>query len=304
MRSLASLAALALFAVPALTGCDESIPTTPEDLLADARIARQAGDINKAVDLLERAHARDARDAVVRVELSSALLAREDLGVDDLDRIASYLLDGAASGGLGVPSGSAPEAKAGSCPYETAPGATPFDPRDLDEYEQYLDEDNVSARVRELLDPVITEQLRPADFLCNGITETASGAELNYDPDAALAAMRAADSRLTDELIASALAVNATNEAIAAYRFLSNDLRAQTAWYRLSDGNLGVCPVGVTEAELRDLAEDAIADLGEALLSIDLRSRILGSGQVTTELVDIVLDAYDEVRDDLAPYCS
>jgi hypothetical protein len=303
MRSFALLAALAIAAVPVLSGCDETIPTTPEDLLVDARIARQAGDINKAVDLLERAHTADRSDAVVRVELASALFSQADLDVSDLDRIATYLLDGADAGTLDVPAPEAPDAKGNACPYETAPGAEPFDPRDLAEYGQYLDRGTVSARVRDLLDPIISDQLRPSDFLCNGITETSGQAELNYDPDAALAAMRAADSRLTDELIASALAVNAVAEALDTYMFLSNDLRGETAWYRLANGNLGVCPVGVTEEELRDLAEESIADLGEALLSIDLRSRILGSGEVSTELVDIVLDAYDEVRDDLAPYC-
>ena len=303
MRSFALLAAFAIAAVPALTGCDESIPTQPEDLLVDARIARQAGDINKAVDLLERAHTADRSDAVVRVELASALFTQADLDVTDLDRIASFLLDETASGDLGIP-GETASAKAADCPYETSPGAEPFDPRGLAEYDQYVDRGSVSTRVRELLDPVITEQLRPADFLCSGITETEGGAELNYDPEAALAAMRAADSRLTDELIASALAVNAVAEAMDTYVFLTDDLREETAWYRLANGNLGVCPVGVTEAELRDLAEGAIADLGEALLSIDLRSRILGSGEVSTELVDIVLDAYSEVRDDLAPYCA
>lgn len=298
MRSSVLLAALALLAIPTLSGCDEAAPTSPDDLVIDARIARQAGDIDEAVDLLERAYVADERDAVVRVELASALFEQVDLDIADLDALANYLLD-EASGGLGI---FAPEAtaaaKGGSCPYETEPGASPFDPRDLDEYAQYLERASVARRVREILDPVITDELRPDDFLCTGIVDGA----LSYDADGALAALRAADDRLSDDQIASALGVNAVAEVLDTYLFLSEELREEAAWYRLADGTLGICPVGITEEELRDLAEPSIADLGEALLSIDLRARIIDTA--STDLVDAVLDAYEEVRDDLAPYCS
>lgn len=296
MRSFALLAALALVAVPTLTGCDDVAPVSADDLVVDARIARQAGDIDQAVDLLERALAADAADAVVRVELASALFEQADLGVADLDALATYLLDEANSGGFGSLS---PEAsKGGSCPYETAPGAAPFDPRDLDEYGQYLERVSVATRVKEILDPVITDELRPDDFLCTGIQD----GQLNYDPDAALAALRAADEDLTDTQISSALGANAVAEVLDTYFFLSEDLRDRADWYRLSDGTLGICPVGITEEELRDLAEPSVADLGEALLSIDLRGRLIETS--TTELVDVVIDAYEEVRDDLAPHCT
>ncbi|MEL6615095.1 MAG: hypothetical protein AAFQ43_05125 [Bacteroidota bacterium] len=296
MRSFALLAALALLAVPTLTGCDEVAPVSADDLVTDARIARQAGDVDQAVDLLERAFAADAADAVVRVELASALFEQSDLGIADLDALASYLLDEANSGGVAP---FTPEAsKGGSCPYESEPGAVPFDPRDLDEYGQYLERVSVARRVREILDPVITEELRPDDFLCTGIQD----GELNYDPDAALAALRAQDEDLSDTQIASALGANAVAEVIDTYVFLSEDLRDDAAWYRLSDGTLGVCPVGITEEDLRARAEPSVADLGEALLSIDLRGRLVETS--ATELVDVVIDAYEEVRDDLAPNCS
>lgn len=294
MRSRLSLVAFATLLV--VSGCDDAIPTEPDDLLVDARIARQAGDVDAAVDLLERAHEADASDAVVRLELASTLFEQADLGVIDLDRIASYLLEEAGASAAS-PAPSASDAKAGGCAYADDPTAERFDPTEFEEYDQYLERASVARRVRELLDPVIADQLRPDDFLCTGIQDGA----LVYDADAALAALRSVDPRITDEQIASALAVNAVAEVMDTYLFLTEELEGRAEWYRLGDGSIGVCPVGITEEELRQLAEGSVADMGEALLSTDLRARLIGS---STELVDVVLDAYEEVRDDLAPTCT
>ncbi|MEM1056248.1 MAG: hypothetical protein AAGI52_12045 [Bacteroidota bacterium] len=298
MRSpLPAVALAALLSLsPALSGCDESIPTAMDDLLTDARIARQAGDLGTAVNLLERAHEADQGDAVVRVELASSLFEQADLNVADLDRIATYLLE---EGQTLAPTGPVVNtvAKGDACPYETDPGAESFDPRDFEEYGDYLENAQVARRVRELLDPIITSELRPDDFLCTGIQDGA----LVYDSEAALSALRGVDPDITDQQIASALAVNSVAEVLDTYLFLTEELAGQADWYRLGDGSIGVCPVGISEEELRDLAEPSIADMGEALLSVDLRSRLIGS---STDLVDIVLDAYEEVRNDLAPTCS
>lgn len=294
MRLRLSLVAFATLLV--VSGCDESIPTEPEDLLVDARIARQAGDLDTAVDLLERAYESNDDDAVVRLELASTLFEQADLGVIDLDRIASYLLEEAGASAAS-PAPTAEAAKSGGCPYANDPTAERFDPTEFEEYDQYLERASVARRVRELLDPVIADQLRPDDFLCTGIQDGA----LVYDADAALAALRSVDPRITDEQIASALAVNAVAEVLDTYLFLTEELDGRAEWYRLGDGSIGVCPVGITEEELRQLAEESVADMGEALLSTDLRARLIGS---STELVDVVLDAYEEVRDDLAPACT
>lgn len=299
MRTSFAALALAALLVPALAGCDESIPTTPDDLLLDARIARQAGDIDTAVDLLERAHEADAADPIVRIELASALFDQVDLDVADLDRIAqTFFEEGGTDEGLGVAAPfSASNEKGGGCPYASDPTAEPFDPTEFEEYGDYLENAQVARRVRELLDPVITDELRPDDFLCTGIEDGA----LVYDADAALAALRGVDPEITDQQIASALAVNAVAETLDTYLFLTEELEDRTAWYRLADGSIGICPVGISEEELRALAEESIADMGEALLSVDLRGQIIGS---STDLVTAVLDAYEEARDDLAPHCS
>ena len=291
---------LALGLLLALSACDTAIPTDPATLLTDARIARQSGDIDKAVDYLERAHAATPGDAIVRVELASSLFEQAELDITDLDRIAEYLREGRGADALVAPAGLAPTAKSGgACPYADDPDATPFDPRDLDEYQQYLDDAEVSERVRELLDPVITDELRPDDALCSGI----EGGVLNYDREGALAALRAADPEITDEQIASALAVNALAEAMSTYLFLSEDLADELDWYRLADESLAICPVNVTDEELLALTEEPLAGLGEALFSIDLRAQLLGANEASTELVDEVLALYEDYREDLAPYC-
>ena len=301
MRFPAFLVALALALT--LSACDQStsFPSNPDDLLADARIARQAGDINRAVELYEEGVANDPTSAVLRIELAAALFEQADLGIANLDEIARTFSREVSAGGLTGASGAAfaPQ-KAGTCPYADDPDAEAFDPRDFDGYDDYLVRAPVATRVLELLDPVINDVVRPADFLCNGIVD----GELNYDQAAAIGALRAVDPELTDDHIASALAMNAVSLVLKTYGFITEDLNTQTDWYRLSDETLGICPRNLDETELRDFSEDAIADFGEALVSIDLRTEVLDAGDVSTELVGLVLDVYQEFRDDLAPYCT
>ncbi len=299
------LVALAL----TLAACDQSA-SNPDDLLADARIARQAGDIDRAVELYEAAFRDDPTDPVLRIELAAALFEQADLGIANLDEITRTFSREVSGGGLVETSGSIfASQKAGACSYADDPGAETFDPREFDGYTEYLERAPVATRVLELLDPVIDDVVRPDDFLCSGITDSG---ELDYDQDSALSALRAtiraSDSDLTasqiDDYVASALAINAVALVLETYGFLTEELNAETDWYRLSDGTLGICPRALGDAELRDLSEDAIADFGEALVSIDLRTEVLGAGDVSTELVGLVLDVYQEFRADLAPYCA
>ena len=297
------LAAALLLVLP-LQGCDETPGTgTPDDLLTDARIARQAGDLDVAVDLLETAFEASPDDAVVRTELAVTLFQEAGLDLADLDRIAQFLLDEGTA-----PLTATPETagKGGDCPYEGE--AEAFDPRDLDGYIEYVESDDTIDRVLALLAPVIARELRPEDFLCTGIVD----GELAYDAAAARAEMRAeilaSDPDLSDaqadDLLASALAVNASARLLAAYNFVVTDIAPVTDWYRLGDDAFGVCFDGVTEDELRTMSEGAVADIGEALTSIDLRSEILDSTSSTQELVDLLLDAYEQVRAEIGPVCD
>ena len=83
-----------------LTACDNADPGAT-DLLTDARIARQAGDLTAAIDLLERALDEDPAHAAVRVELSSVLLERD--GLDLLVTVPVPMCKAALGGEMEAP---------------------------------------------------------------------------------------------------------------------------------------------------------------------------------------------------------
>jgi hypothetical protein len=296
---LPSLTALALAALLG-AGCDGAAPDDFDSLLIDARIARQGGALDEAVALYEDALRTQPTSVVVRVELASTYLARADVDLIDLDRFALHLTEG--EGAAAPPTGNA----RGGCIYSQIPGAQPFDPRDIAEFGGLLAERAVIRLALATLSgggavpggsSVIPAALRAID-LCNGI----EGGTLVYDRAAARAAMHAAG--LDDRQIAAALAVNAVALLIDAYLFLNEDIPQTTTWWRLPNGALGVC--SDDPAALRVQAEDAIADFGEALTSLDLRAEILAldAGDPSRQLVADAIDAYEAIEGDLGPVCT
>jgi tetratricopeptide (TPR) repeat protein len=93
LRSAVLVLALAL----ALGGCnafsfqDDAPGDSPDELLESARAAMDAGDVEKAVDYLERAHDTDPEHAAVRVELAAALFAAEGIDALTLQQAAENL---------------------------------------------------------------------------------------------------------------------------------------------------------------------------------------------------------------------
>ena len=299
LASRATALALAALVTLPLAGCDEAI--TPEDsvdnLVIDARIAREDGRISDAVDLLREAFAVDASDPVVRVELASTLFSQAGFDLTDIDRIATFFLDGPNTVVAEAPTSMA---KGAACPFESDPDAELFAVRDLEGYIEYAESNDEIDEVLSLLNPIIDDELRPDNFLCDGVVD----GELNYDDAQALARMRAADPDLTDELLAQALAVNAAGRLINTYSYIAIDVDPVTTWYRLPGDQLGVCLDGIEEDALRAQSEYAIAELGEAVTSLDLRAQVLGSPGATADIVDLVLDAYQQVREELGPQCG
>lgn len=299
-RLTLALLALLVGAPSFLAACDQSSPADDANtLLTDARIARQGGDLDTAIELLEQAHDLDAASAEIRVELASAYFERDDVDLFDLDRVALFLLDqqpgDGATGDEAEPAPTAAFKGGASCTYADDPEAVPFDPREVDGYPELAANRATVERVLELLAVVIPEELRAMD-LCTGIEDGA----LVYEHEAALAAMRAFG--LSDTQIASTLAINAVARLLNAYFFLAEDLAPQTQWYRLPDQRIGLCADDV-EA-LRAQSQDAIRDLGEVLTSLDLRDRTLGGNAATRDLIAHAIDAYEAVADHLGPYCE
>lgn len=93
LRSAVFVLALALL----LGGCnafsfqDGPSGDSPDELLESARAAMDAGDYNKAVEDLERAHDADPEHAAVRVELAAALFAAEGIDALTLQQAAEHL---------------------------------------------------------------------------------------------------------------------------------------------------------------------------------------------------------------------
>ena len=300
-------AAILLVATPFfLAACDSGQATSDvESLLTDARIARQSGDIDGAITLLESARAQDPGNAPVRVELSSAYLDREDIDLLDVDRVALFLTTFEQN--LVVTSDTPVQGFGGSCQYADDPNAQQFDPGDYSGYiDLYSDRELIQSVVALLNGPdtsgselsIIPDDLRVLS-LCQGIVD----GQIIYDRDAALASMR--ELGLNDDEIATALAVNAVSRFMEAYFFVSQDIPQQTSWYRVNGQSgdfIGVC--ADDQEALRGQVENAIMDLGESITSLDLRDHLLGGGTTSQELVQHVLDAYELVEDDLGPYCE
>ena len=300
-------AAFLLVATPFfLAACDGGdVASDVESLLIDARIARQSGDIDRAIALLESAMAQAPENAPVRVELSSAYLDRADVDLFDVDRVALFLTT--YDEGSGAISSSPVESVGASCQYEDDPSAQPFDPGEYEGYvDLYSDRDLIES-VLGLLNgaeptggdlSIMPEELRVLS-LCQGIVD----GQLIYDRDAALASMRALG--LSDDEITTALAVNAVARFFEAYFFVVEDIPQQTSWYHLEGAggdSIGVC--GDDPDALREQVEGALQDLGESVTSLDLRNYVLGGGTTSQELVQHVLDAYEAIEEDLGPYCE
>ncbi|WP_420456353.1 tetratricopeptide repeat protein [Rubrivirga sp.] len=285
------LAALCLLP---LAGCDEtasllSVDEGVEVAVEDAVLARDRGDFAQAVDLLERAHDAEPENAVVRVELATTLLQRDGIDLIDLDRIGQFLTT------AGGERPSAPAARGGSCSVATDPSAQAFDPADVAGFDDLVAASATLAEASDLLDGVLPAVLTSFD-LCTTVVDGA----LSYDRDGALADLAARG--LTRDQMAQALAVSALTTFVEAYVFVAEALPETTTWYRLADGSVAIC--AEDEAALQAQAEGPIRGIGQALLALDARAALLGSGSVAAEIVGTALDVYNDLQDAVADYCS
>lgn len=300
-RFLRPVLALAfLSAVVFAAGCDSASSTDFEGLVTDARLARQTGDLPRAIRLYEDALRSDPASAVVRTELAATHLQRANVDILVLRDFVDYLTG--AAGGTAAP---APEGSAAGATCSVPQGATVFDPRDLVSFDEILAQRPVIQLAMEILlggGPAPGPAVIPAQLtgftVCTGIVN----GQIILDREGARAAMRAQG--LTDQQIASALAVHSISQFLDAYFFLTTELPAQTTWYRLADGAIQIC--AADPDALRTQAEEAIQNVGRALAGLDLRAFVLGAGPTdpVRQIVDQALDAYGLIEADLRPYCN
>ena len=294
MRSLFSTALLVVLLLP-LSACDETgaMATDVEAAVQDAQIARQSGDYERAVTILEDAFAQEPANAAVRVELATTLLERDGIDLLDVDRIAQFITEEAT--------GSARQASAGvarsgaACVYAADPGAESFELTAIEGFADLVAEVASIDRASDLLGTVIPSEIGQFD-LCSNVVD----GELTYDRAAAIDALRAQG--LSETQVRQVLAVNALANVIDAYLYVSTELVQDVTWYRLGDGSIAIC-ADDPEALQAD-AEEAVADFGAAVLSLDARASLLGGDSAASELVDLAKDAFQELRDAIGDYCD
>ena len=297
-------ALLAILLLLPLAACDETTdPHAEIDLVVDDAVAaRQNGDYDRAVALLRGALSRRPDAATVRVELATTLLERDGLDLVDLDRIGQFLTDaGAGAASAQAASNRTASAQATStrrgdaCTLADDPSATVIDPTAAAGFAEVQAELATLAEADSALSPVIPEALQGFS-LCTSVVD----GKLVYDRERALREL--AEAGLSDAQIAQALAVNALTAFLGAYTTVASGLAEQATWYRRSDGSVAICVAG--EAAARATAEAAVADVGEAVLSLDARASVVGAGSVAAEVVSLALDAYERLREAVGDPCE
>ena len=291
MRLRLSWLLAALVLLP-LSACDETggaVSSDVEVAVDDAVVARQSGDYDQAVAILEATLKTNPTSAPVRVELAATVMERDGIDLLDLDQIASFVTEEAGA------QTAARSAARSACAFEADPGAVAFDPADAVDLPEILAKRGTIRRSLELLDEVLPAALTGFD-ICTSVVD----GELVYDRAAAAEALRAQD--LSDDQIGRLLAVNALGRFLDAYLFVTEDVTAQTTWYRLSDGSIGVC-ADDPEA-LEDQAREAVDGIGQSILSLDLRAGAFARSSASSEIVTLAVDAFGEIRDAVGDYCS
>ena len=291
MRAFSLLAVLALLP---LTGCDETtgLDADVSVIVDDAVAARQSGNYAQAIGLLKGALDREPDNAEVRVELATTLLQRDGIGLVDLDRIGQFLAGSSAS----PRAGTASRSRGGSaCDLANDPSAEVIDPTDVYGFDEIQSKLETIAEADSTLSSVIPEALQRFD-VCTSVVD----GTLVYDRDGVLRDL--ADQGLSEAQVAQALAVNALVTFLDAYAFVADELPEQTTWYRRADGSVAICVHD--EDAVRGQVEVAVARVGEAVLSLDARAALIGAGSVAAEVVEVALDAYEQLRTAVDDYCE
>jgi hypothetical protein len=287
-----------------VSGCNVFAPFYSEGgdvdaLLEDARHARAAGNLNKAIELLERAYEREPSNPVVRLDLSSTLMLRERLTFLEVEAVTRHILD-ALGRGDALRGAARPAAEV--CTFEPGTATGTFDPRGADGYAQIVSARPTLRRVVELLsDPAAPTEAPalPAAFTSLDVCEVITPTGLNYNRNAVLAAIRNQFS--TDTQVTAVLSTASVAYTLGSYVALFEQPDLPVVWYTLPDDGLGAC---VAEAQYDLLVERAQAEVrqvGRSLFALDLL--MLHSGQDEfAEYVEDALDLYASFEDDdLAP---
>ncbi len=312
--------AFALAAVLLVAGCNvfegafEEGNGDIDTKVEDARLARTNGDFEAAERILRDAYAEDPDNVVVRLELASTLIQREERregGINSLDaigQVATFITETLDSGGGARPG----SAKAESCSYGDAEVTREvFDPTAFDAYASIEGSLPVFREVRDLLsggDGAILPQrlldLSPCEIVVVDADGTAS---LAYDRDRVLEDVYASFEG-NETFVRTALQLNAVVLMLDSYTGIfeeTDDLDVD--WYLVgpeSDQELAFCaPDALSLDRVYDRVGERVSDVGRALFSIDLL--VHDSGLADLEpLRDDALDVYVSFEEDVSQFCD
>lgn len=305
-KNLLSLAALATLLT--VTGCNVLDGIYDEggsvaNLVEDAEHARANQDYDRAVELLGEALEADPGNPVVRVELSSTLMQREKINLLSLEQITSHVIDGIEN-----MEGGARSFGSDSCTWNSSEPTSPFDPRDVEGYDDIIASSPVLGEVLGLLNdgassaepPVIPGTIGELN-VCTAIDDGV----VVYDRDGVLAEMRAhfdGDYRRVN----AALTMNAVAHTLNSYVNLFENEAFPVAWYIVGeddDTRLGFC----LDRDLVDPfyanVEDQLDAVSEALFSLDLLI-YNGGDEEMQEYVADALEFYETFEESIGRFCT
>jgi hypothetical protein len=293
MPSIRTLPVAALLLAVLASGCNVFAPFYSEGgdvdaLLEDARHARASGNLNKAVELLERAYEREPSNPIVRLDLGSTLMQREKLTFLEVEAVTRHILDALGHGDAFRGASAAAEV----CTFESGTATGSFNPRAADGYAQIVSARPTLRRVVELLsDPAAPTEAPalPEAFTSLDVCEAITPAGLNYNRNTVLAALRSQFP--TDTQVTAALSTASVAYTLGSYVALFEQPDLPVSWYTLPDDGLGAC---VAEAQYDLLVERAQAEVrqvGRALFALDLLM-LHSSQDEFAEYVDDALDLY------------
>ncbi|MEM1042459.1 MAG: tetratricopeptide repeat protein [Bacteroidota bacterium] len=312
LRFKHTLIASALAVALTVSGCNlldgaYSEGGSVENLVDDARFARANGDFERAVELLEEAFAEDPANAVVRLELATTLMQRDGLNsVDLISQVSNFISDAteSAEGGFRAPFASRSQVEA--CSYTSSEtDREVFDPTEFGGYGDIIASLPTLERVRELLGGADGSVL-PSQLLALSPCEAIVDGEVVYDR--AAASQEIYDTFDGDQnLVRTALQLNAVGLILDAYSGIFEQPDLPVDWYLVgSEDNrrLGFCVADEPTLDLLyDRIDGRVADVGQALFSIDLL--VFDDGSETLEdLRDEALELYVTFQEDVSRFCD
>lgn len=290
---------IALLAGAAFAGCNLFDPLQTESdradvLVEDARDARAAGNLDRAVDLLERALTREPSNPVVRFELASTLTQRERLTILDLERVLSYIDESLDSGATAGRSDGESELM---CTFGEDVATSPFDPAGLPEYPALAAAYPTLTRVIELMndpDSPAEAPALPSAFTSLSPCGTISESGFQYDRAGVHAALL--DQFGADEMVTGALSVTAIAHVLTAYVAIFNQPDLPVSWVVTDDDHLGACIDAAHYDTLVSRVQSKVLTLGRALIALDQLAYHTGNPdyQVT---IDDALHYYEAFAD-------